>query len=245
MRKLNIQEVKKYVEDNIGTFHSKRLQSLQGLKLNKILSRKNPYMFKAKNVLTAQDLVKSLLDAHLSSNEETIFGDFLEGLAVFINQKVFKGKKSAAEGIDLEFERKGIRYIVAIKSGPNWGNSSQITKMKDNFKKAKRILKTNSSIKNIVAVNGCCYGKNKESDKGDYLKLCGQDFWEFISGNSELYIQLIEPLGYKAKIRNEEFLEAYSTIINQFTLRFGELFVEQGKIDWNKLVKYNSSSSKK
>ena len=31
-------------------------------------------------------------------------------------------------GIDLEFDKDGVRYIVTIKSGPNWGNSSQIGK---------------------------------------------------------------------------------------------------------------------
>ena len=77
-----ISEVRNYVEANIGNFHSKRLQRLETLKLSEILKRKNPYLFKAKNILTAQDLVKTLLDAHLSSQEETIFGDFLEGLAI-------------------------------------------------------------------------------------------------------------------------------------------------------------------
>jgi len=33
---------------------------------------------------------------------------------------------------------------------------------------------------NIVAVNGCCYGRDNRPDKGDYLKYCGQRFWEFI-----------------------------------------------------------------
>jgi hypothetical protein len=40
------------------------------------LKRKNPYLFKAKNILTAQDLVKNLLDAYLQSQEETTFKEF-------------------------------------------------------------------------------------------------------------------------------------------------------------------------
>ena len=73
-----INEVRNYVEANIGNFHSKRLQRLETLKLSEILKRKNPYLFKAKNILTAQDLVKTFLDAHLSSQEETIFTDQIE-----------------------------------------------------------------------------------------------------------------------------------------------------------------------
>ena len=213
------------------------------LKLSKILKRKNPYLFKAKNILTAQDLVKTLLDAHLSSQEETIFGNFLEGLAIYVNRKVFGGRKSSAEGIDLEFENDGINYIIAIKSGPNWGNSSQINKMRDNFKKANRILRTSNSKLQIIAINGCCYGRDNKPDKGDYFKYCGQKFWEFISGDSNLYIEIIEPLGHKAKEKKEDFLEKYSQIVNKFTFEFSQHYCINGKIDWNSLVKLNSSIS--
>jgi hypothetical protein len=241
MKKLVLTDVVNYVEENIGNFHQKRLDSLKKLKLITILKRKNPYLYKAKNILTAQDLVKGILDAHLVSQEEGIFGELLEGLSIFICNKVFAGNKSAAEGIDLEFERDKIKYIVTIKSGPNWGNSGQIKKMQDYFKKAKKILRTNTKATNIVAVNGCCYGKDNNPDKGDYLKLCGQRFWEFISGSENLYIDIIEPLGHQAKVKNEEFMESYSELINKFTFEFNEVYCLNHKIDWNKLVKINSS----
>lgn len=235
-------EIVEYVEDNISTFHDKRLERLKKLKLIDILKRKNPYLFKAKNIVTAQDLVKGILDAHLSSQEETIFGEFLEGLSIFICGKVYQGKKSSAEGIDLEFENRGTKYIVAIKSGPNWGNSSQIKKMIDNFKKAKRILCTNRGKTNVVAVNGCCYGQEKVVDKGDYLKLCGQEYWEFISGNPVLYTDIIEPLGHGAKVKNDEFSDSYGSLVNLFTKQFIQKFCGvNGSIDWVKLVEFNSA----
>lgn len=243
MNPFGIDEVVNFVEQNIGSFHVKRLQNLAELKLHKILKRKNPYLFKAKNILTAQDLVKVLLDAHLSSQEETIFGDFLEGLAIFICGKVYNGKKSAAEGIDLEFSKDGIKYIVAIKSGPNWANSNQISRMKDNFLKAIKILKTNNPKIHVIAVNGCCYGKDNKPEKGNYQKLCGQRFWEFISGNENLYTEIIEPLGHKAKEKNEEFLESYPQVVNKFTLEFMNEFCVDGKIKWENLVKFNSGKT--
>ena len=49
----------------------------------------------------------------------------------------------------------------------------------------------------IVAVNGCCYGRDNKPDKGEYYKYCGQVFWEFISGDDELYRDIIEPLGHQ------------------------------------------------
>ena len=241
MKKKILNDVKNYVENNIGVFHQKRIQKLEKLKLAKILKRKNPYLFKAKNVLDSHDLVKMILDAHLSSQEETIFGDFLEGLAVFINSKIYNGRKSAAEGIDLEYDQNNIRYIISIKSGPNWGNSSQIKKLNDNFKKAKRTLRTSNSKLHIIAVNGCCYGKTRNPDKGNYFKYCGQEFWAFISGDENFYVDIIEPLGHKAKEKTDLFNESYTQLINKFTFEFSAEFCDNGKIDWEKLIKFNSS----
>lgn len=201
-------------------------------------------MFRAKNQTTAQDLVKTILDAHLSSQEEGIFGGFLEELAVFICGRVYGGRKSSSEGIDLEFSKDGISYIISIKSGPNWGNSRQIARMKDDFKRAKRILGTNVSSRKVIAVNGCCYGKDDKPDKSDYLKLCGQRFWEFISGNENLYTDIIEPLGHKAKEKNERFSEEYAKVINRFTREFATEYCDNaGSILWEKLVKFNSGKS--
>ena len=242
MKKLNLKDVTQYVEKNIGTFHEKRIQSLDGLKLTQVLKRKNPYLFKAKYVLTAEKIINGIVDAHISSNEETIFGDWLEGLAIFINGKVYDGRKSGIPNIDLEFDNNGTRYIVTIKSGPNWGNSSQIKKMASDFKTAKKTLRTSNSNLNIVAVNGCCYGRDNKPDKGDYFKYCGQKFWEFISGDTNLYIELIEPLGHKAKERNDDFVKSYSQMINKFTKEFTTDFCdENGAIKWNEIVELNSA----
>lgn len=195
--------------------------------------------------MTAGDIVKSLADAFISSAEETIFGDWLEGLAIFVCSKVYNGQKSSTKGIDLEFNKEGIRYIVSIKSGPNWGNSTQISKMRDDFKTAKRTLRTSGSGLNIQAVNGCCYGKDNNPDKGDYFKYCGQDFWHFISGEETLYMDIIEPLATKAKERNEEFQKEYIRMINKMTIEFATQYCNaNGDIEWNKIVELNSASKR-
>jgi len=242
MKPLNLKDVSQYVEQNIGAFHLKRIQSLDRLKLSQVLKRKNPYLFKAKNVLTAEQIIKGLVDAHISSNEETIFGDWLEGLAIFISDKVYCGRKSGIPGIDLEFDHNGTRNIVTIKSGPNWGNSSQIAKMVADFKTAKKTLRTSNSQLNILAVNGCCYGRDNEPDKGDYFKYCGQRFWEFISGNGALFTEIIEPLGHNSQEKNDDFVKSYSQMVNKFTKEFSNSFCkDNGEIDWDKLVRFNSA----
>ncbi len=246
MGNISKNEIIRFIEPNIQQFHSRRLENLLALQLKKILSRKNPYLFKAKNQNTAHDLVKTILDAHLSSQEEGIFGGFLEELAVFICGRVYRGKKSSTEGIDLEFEKDGTSYLVSIKSGPNWGNSRQIARMKDDFRRAKRIRGTNTKGIRAVAVNGCCYGKDDNPDKGDYLKFCGQRFWEFISGDENLYTDIIEPLGHKAKEKNEQFQVEYAKVINKFTLEFSKEYCSpDGSILWTKLVRFNSGKNPK
>lgn len=234
-----------FIEKNIPLFHKRRLESLTGLELEKVLMRKNPYLFKAKNINSAGGLVKGILDAHLSSQEETIFGAFLENVAIHASSIALGGIKSGIEGIDLEFTQEDKRYIVSIKSGPNWGNSSQIKKMQHNFRTAKIVLRQNGAVKNVVAVNGCCYGRDNKPDKGDYFKFCGEKFWTLISGDAHLYVNLIEPLGHKAKLRNDEFQIEYDKATNRFTKLFIEEYcLPDGSIDWGKIVKLSSAASK-
>ncbi len=104
MKPITQQEITDYVEANIQVFHQRRLDNLQKLKLMNVVKRKNPYLFKAKNINTASEFVRTILDAFLSSQEEGIFGGFLEELAIFICAQVYGGQKSSAEGIDLEFD---------------------------------------------------------------------------------------------------------------------------------------------
>lgn len=245
MKPISQQDLVEYVEKNIPHFHQNRLGKLLKLKLKDVLKRKNPYLFKVKNITTASDFIKTILDAFLSSQEETLFGNFLEELAIYICSNVYNGRKSSTEGIDLEFEKENSKYIVSIKSGPNWGNSSQINKMKDNFKKAKRILGTSASVEsNIIAINGCCYGKDDIPNKGDYHKLCGQRFWEFISGDEKLYTDIIEPLGHKAREKNDLFLIEYNKVINKFSFEFMKMFcTSSGEILWDKIIQFNSGKN--
>ena len=241
MQKLVLNDVVEYVESNVIVFHEQKLNKLKSLKLNNILKKKNPYLFKAKNIQTADEIVKGIVDAYLSSSEETMFGDWLEGLAIFINNKVYGGKKSGVKGVDLEFDKDDVRYLVSIKSGPNWGNSSQIEKMITNFNLAKKTLRTSNSRMQITCVNGCCYGIDNQPDKGSYFKYCGQRFWDFIGGNESIYLDIIEPLGFKAKEHNLDYMEKHASMINMFMREFIETFCKKnGCIDWEKLVRYNS-----
>ncbi len=83
-----------FIEETIGTLNQKRVAALNALTLPGLLELQNPCLFSFKPVQIVGEMVKGLVDAHISSNEETVFGDWLEGLAIFINEKVYGGWKS-------------------------------------------------------------------------------------------------------------------------------------------------------
>jgi hypothetical protein len=244
MSKINKEQVKQFVEENIQTFHQNRLNSLEKTKLKDLLRKKNPYMFKAKNMATAQELVVSFLDAKLSSSEEKIFGDFLEDLAIYVAKKTQNAEKSASAGIDFEYTKNNIHYIVGVKSGLNWGNSSQWKSLEADFKNAIRVLKQSSHTKQVQAVLGICYGNAKTTlKKGIILQVTGQNFWYMISGDDDFYTDIIEPIGHKAKELNDQFLQKKTELINRFTKEFIDNFCDKdGKIKWKELVEFNSKN---
>ena len=92
-------------------------------------------------------------------------------------------------------------------------------------------------------INGCCYGRLSPaaSNKGDYRKIAGQEFWELISGSPSLYTDIIEPLGHQALERNEDVIKAYNAIVFKLTKEFFRDYCdEEGNIFWKKIVGENS-----
>lgn len=235
--------IEQYVNQNIDSFHLNRIEKLRELTLNNVLSNKNPYLFKAKNINRADDLIPAILDARLSSSEEGSFGGFLENLAIYVSKITGGGRKSAAEGIDIELERKKIRYLIAVKSGRNWGNAGQHHQLRSNFIKAVKVIRQSKHGGQVQPTLGICYGKFRTVNNGEYLHIGGQSFWDLISGDPSLYIDLIEPVGYKAEQHDAAFKKekdsAYNRMIREFTVSYCD---KRGSIEWPKLVKFVSGN---
>lgn len=234
--------ISEWLSNAIGELCGQRVAKLESLSLTDLLRRKNPYMFASKNIQDPEDFVQEILSAHISSMEETTFGNLLEGLAIFTAEKVHGGSKSSATGIDLEFSKDGVRHIISIKSGPNWGNSDQIKKMRSNFKNASMVIRQGNINTQVRAINGCCYGRGtKNPDKGDYWKLVGQEFWKLISGDTDFYLNLVEPIEMAAAGRKAEFTEAYERVLEELVMELRERFCNaEGKLDWRKITRFNS-----
>jgi Type II restriction endonuclease EcoO109I len=164
----------------------------------------------------------------------------------YISETLYGGLKSRLNSVDLEFKRNGIYYLVGIKSGTYWGNSDKINRMKDSFKKAKQTLKQQGVTDEIIAVNGCMYGKDRNPLKEDadpdksYYKYAVQELWNFISEDENLYQEIIVPIDQEAKNKDELFKTTYQTKVNEMTFEFMQYFMNNGQIDWVKLVNYVS-----
>ena len=240
--------IERYVHNNIDTFHARRLEKIKSLKLNAVLESKNPYLFRAKNLNRASDLVTALLDARLSSGEETSFGGFLEELAIYVAEKTGGGVKSSTQGIDIDLTRNRVRYLIAVKSGQNWGNADQHRKLRENFRNAVKVLRQSRRVGQLQPTEGICYGKfgkpdRGKRDKGDYIRVIGQTFWYLISGDRELYVDMIEPLGHEAEAHAARFEAEKDATYNRLTDQFIAEFCDKAyKIDWPKLARFVSEN---
>lgn len=241
MKTILFPELIRLANDSFTEYENRCLSSLISIKLSDLLMS-DSYILRTEQERLVSSLIKQLIDEYFSDIQKVIFEEFCRTMVFDFCKMKDYATRSSLHGIDLELDKDEVHYLIHVNGDTKWGNSSQIIYMVDAFKKAQSILHASNAKSQIRFVNGCCYGIENKPDKGDYIKLCGQQFWEFISGNNQLYIEIIEPLGYRAKERNQEFLEEYSRLINLFTQEFMNNFCMDGRINWEKLVRFNSEN---
>ncbi len=253
MKIIDQQKLESYISTSVvDTFNKKRLSRLRELDILRVLKNKNPYLFKAKSLNTPEEIVKSILEAYLSSQEETFFGDIMEGLAVYVCQEVFGGIKLGKDtngNPDIIFLREGITYFVEVKSGPKWGNSSQLAKLKITFKRLRQeLIERGEDVSKYEMVNGCIYGKENNYQRSDsdrqkhYLKICGQAFWELISGSPTFYTDIVLPLSKETSKKDETYKQEFDSAIIRSARIFSEHFLSEDRVNWEKLISYISKN---
>ncbi len=223
--------------DALNDFYKRRLASIDKLKLNDVLKRKNPYLYRAIGYTKASEIVEELLRAYIISSDEGIFGGaFFEKVAL----ESCDGHESGNDSIDIEIHLESTVKAIAVKSGPSVFNSQSKKRQDQAFKKFFKIL--SKVQKQFDPIVGYCYGNKKSSEtKYIFKELAGQVFWEELTGDSEFYLKLIKLMGDKPQEHYPVFREAYGATLNLFLGKFiNEFCFEDGRIDWEKLVKFNS-----
>jgi hypothetical protein len=232
----------------LDTFFKKRQEGLGKLKLEKKLKDKNPYLFRAIGVADANEIITALLDAHISSSDETIFGnDFFEPLAKWVAENAYRDQPnttvqvSGAEGCDIAISHEGSHEAIAVKSGPKIFNSQSRKKQVDEFKKIQRIITKEKKL--FLPLVGYCYGSKTQRDTGkaaDFQEYAGQKFWMHLTGEPEFYLRIMNLMKAKPQEYRQEFQNEYNKAKNKFSKEFLDRFSNpDGSIDWETLTKLN------
>lgn len=219
-------------------FYTNLIRKIDSLNIKTVMKRKNPYLFRAKAMNGASQIVDAILAAFVSSSEETIFGNvFFEPIATAAAQ----GQKALAEGIDIMVERGDTIYAVAVKSGTSVFNADSRKKQEQNFMAASKLAQ--QAKKRFVPIVGYGYGRKKSSDRGVpkfYTELAGKDFWAELTGDEEFYIKLIRFMDQLPEKYVEDFNSSYQKAANRLVKEFTQEFcLDDGSIDWEKLVRFN------
>ncbi len=234
-------EVVQAIANALEIFYCSLIEKIDGLDIVKIMKRKNPYLYRAKAMENAAEIVENVLGAFVSSSEETIFGNcFFEPLAIAASG----GNKALAEGIDImihDNENNAI-YAVAVKSGPSVFNADSKKRQEQNFAAASKLAQ--QARARYVAYIGYAYGKKKESGNGKpkiYQELAGKRFWTELTGDEDFYLKIIQFMGDLPEKYVASYKESYNKASNRLVREFSNKFCkEDGSIDWEKLVEFNS-----
>ena len=248
----NEEEVVQAIANALETFYSSLIEKIDGLDIVKIMKRKNPYLYRAKAMENAAEIVENVLSAFVTSSEETIFGNcFFEPLAIAASG----GNKALAEGIDIMVQdnEQNVIYAVAVKSGPSVFNADSKKRQEQNFMAASKLAQQVKA--RYEAYIGYAYGRKKESGRGKpkmYQELAGKKFWmeltgdvgiyeTFIPGDEEFYLKIIKFMGELPEKYVAAYKESYNKASNRLVREFSNQFcTEDGSIDWEKLVEFNS-----
>jgi hypothetical protein len=101
--------------------------------LEQLLLQHDPYYYCLKSTPIIGKLVIELLDRWLCAREEAALNQLLKELAIVVCLQVNNGWKSSLDRIDVEFDRDGIRYLVAISSYTDRINPDQIKELEISF----------------------------------------------------------------------------------------------------------------
>lgn len=201
-----------------------------------LLSKCNPYEL-CVNSRTVENVVDFIMQTHKQTSSKTIWGNYLESIAVKVCNHILNGFKSSEECTDLEWVIEGKNHYRGWKSSPNWCNADQ--KRAVNLKEKNMMITENfGSFKVLTS-----YGKTtKKRVKKGFIQLSGQDAWEEISGDGELYNKIMIGIQLNCDIIGQFLENIYISDRDKSITWFTENFTNKDKtINFVNINKYVSS----
>jgi hypothetical protein len=238
---MDTEELEALIGRCLGVFYERRVQKITQLNLRIVLSRKNPYLFRALGIQKASEIVERLASDYIASSDESLFGDaFFEPIAMVASG----GSVSDAEGVDFTVESEDTYTAVAMKSGPNPYNASQKKRQSDEFLAVqKRLYRIHKEFDPVL---GHGYGRvNRSNPSLNYRDSSGQVFWREITGDPNFYLKLIGLMKDAPANHRREYQPKWDATINRFTAEFIRDFcLDDGSIDWEGLVRLVSAEDR-
>jgi hypothetical protein len=215
LRSVSDAQLERLVERMTLEYYDALLHKLADLDADSLIKSANPFKLQLDKA-AGLDVGENLIVSKLNESIETSLGNMFEQLAIGINRIAFGGSKAPAGGFDLTFfsitdeEDEENYYLVAVKSGTRWANSSSGDQLISRFKTAAASLKTSGGRgvrRNVYPVCGCAYGtSSRKKLKGYYYQIAGEDFWRFISGDDHMFLRIrktIDDVGNRQEVRGK------------------------------------------
>jgi len=224
-------------------FLRSRVQTIRRLQIDEL--HINPFLIRilAREMgwSDARAIVRWLVNQRLERGLVTSFGIALQEAA-----KVFS-EGTGVEGADILKSKRGLRYYIQVKSGPN-------TIPKDLGVRIAQLLRSaQRRNRGSTPLFGMCYG-NKQQVSGivrQYVEaeggielLAGREFWEFISDNPdcihEVYRIAAEVGDSFRDEQGQSLSEVLEAKIEELAQEFVQLYGEAGEGMWENLLVRNS-----
>jgi Type II restriction endonuclease EcoO109I len=246
---------KKALEAEVGRLlkilYHKRLAALDKLSLKRLLD-KNPYLYRALGFNDSLELLRQVLNAFVSSSDETIFGNaFFEPLALWsanASNEHSGGERvvtiSDGAGVDISIRNKTTHMAIAVKSSKGIFNSQ--SEKGQNLEFNQMQARAKKSGLEFMAVVGFGYGRKGEPKKSKViLKLAGEKFWTLLTAEDDFYLRIERAIGIYSLGHGDSYRKAFDKKCNSLVKEFSVNFVDDdGSIEWDKIVKFNSSIAK-
>ena len=118
----NEDDVKAAIAKALENFYGSLIAKIDAINIKDIMKSKNPYLYRAKSMQTSAEIIDSILQAFVSSSEETIFGNcFFEPIAL----------SNLAVAISISFVissiRTSIQSKISLKSSESLSDAVEIS----------------------------------------------------------------------------------------------------------------------
>jgi len=225
-------EIRKLIANKVRDFVREKIVSLNDLTLAKL--NINVYLIATLNYKTPEQVVAFAVDQFFNRSVVTSFGSFYQELG-----KMF-GKAANIPDIDLIFERKGARFYVQLKSGPEGFTGPALKKTLD------KMVKTKRKEPKCTTVIAFSYGTADKISKvwGNELKqavkdghldqvLIGRKWWEFVLEDQRGYKMLFDIISKAAMVEQGTLNgstvnldaaknDAYKRVLKEWKQKYGD-----------------------